>query len=341
MNKISLFSLTMIAFSILVGCIETSPDKESIRINSDVSVLLYDDNFNRLFVGTEENGLFIYYPLEDKWIHRTIEDGLPTNDIYCLAYDEVSNTLFMGTRGLTIYNLAEDIFINLDEDDGLLPDDIYSLDLNPNQNELYFGYGNSGLSIYCIGNGSLTSYDVSNTDSMGEGLPHNSILAMVFDDYSGNIILGAHRYISIFNPINRTFLNFNASEEPLEGLKSIKSISFDEQNRVIYIGTTHNAIWSFDLETHTFDHFDITDFEVLSLIIEINSQVLYIGAHGLRIMDLETNEIVEKTTEHGLPSFAVQALALDTESSKLYIGTNNGPGLTIYNISEDSFQTIK
>lgn len=340
MNKHSLLGLITILFLIFPGCIDGPSDREENRINSDVSTLLYDEGSGQLFIGTEDNGFFIHSPGEDSWIHRTTQNGLPNNYISCVAYDGDSNRYFIGTQGLAIYDADEDTFENLDESHGIPSTTIQSVAYIPAANELYLGYSQFGFSIYQLDDGNLITYNSENTDQMGEGLPTNSVYAVVHDAQPGNMILGSIRDISIYDPGEQTFTNFNASNQPAEGLKTIKSIVLDEQNRILYIGTSHNAMWSFNLGNHVFENYDISLYQVSALALDPDSQLLYIGTVNLMIMDLATNSTVERTTEHGLPSNMVHALALDTVSNKLYLGTNNGPGLTIYNIDNDSFRTI-
>ena len=341
MSKHWLFVLIIVLSLFLSGCTDDTLDNDDIRINSDVSVLLYDEGSGQLFIGTEDNGFFIHSPKEDSWIHRTTQNGLPNNYISCVAYDGDSNRYFIGTQGLAIYDADEDTFVNLDESDGIPSTTILSVAHNPAANEIYIGYSQFGFSIYQLDEGNLITYNNGNTNEMGEGLPTNSVYAVVYDTQPGNMILGSIRNICIFDPDDLTFINFNASDQPSEGLKTIRSIILDEQNRILYIGTTHNALWSFNLGNHVFENYDISSYQVSALVLDPDSQLLYIGTVNLMIMDLATNSTVERTTEHGLPSNVVQALALNSDSNTLYLGTNNGPGLTIYDIDNDSFRTIE
>ena len=340
MGRRELLIVITIIGLVLSGC-NGGIDDDSVSINSDVSALLYDEVSNQLFVGTEENGLFIYSSDDDTWIHRTTKDGLSHNHVYCLEYDRGSNRLFLGTRGLNIYDISEDTFSNLDENDGLPFTTINSIAYNSLTDDLYLGYSREGFSIYDLENGSLTHYNTENTQEMGEGFPSINVYAIVHDKHSGNMIIGGSQEISIFDPVNHSFANFNSSQDLWKGLSTIRSFSLDEPNYVLYIATTRNAVWSFDLDDHTFENFNITEYTVMDLALDQESQILYIATVKLTIMDLNTSSFIEKTTEDGLPSDIVQAVALDSDSNTLYIGTNNGPGLTIYDIDNDSFRTIE
>lgn len=341
MGRRILFLVLIIPIIVLSGCIGAVLDEDTERIRSDIDVLLYDEESDRLFIGTEDNGLFIYSPQEDRWIHRTTADGLSHNHVYCLAYDSDSNRLFLGTRGLNIYHMDEDRFSSLDENDGLPLATINSVAYNPHTDDLYMGYSREGFSIYNLDNGNLSHFNTENTQEMGEGFPSINVYAIVFDKHSGNMIIGGTKEISIFDPVGHSFSNFNSSQEFWKGLTSIKSFSLDELNYILYIATSRNAVWSFDLDDHTFFNYNITEHGIIDLALDQENQILYIATVKLRIMDLSTNSVIEKTSDDGLSSDIVQALALDSKSNTLYIGTNNGPGLTIYDIDNDSFRIIE
>jgi ligand-binding sensor domain-containing protein/two-component sensor histidine kinase len=94
------------------------------QLLSGVSDITIDGN-NHLWVAFEGAGLIRYDIGRNHAAHYTIQDGLPTNFIYSLQFDN-KNRLWIGTtKGLSCFLVEQKKFVNFSKEDGL-PDDYFS-----------------------------------------------------------------------------------------------------------------------------------------------------------------------------------------------------------------------
>ncbi len=107
------------------------------------------DAENNIWVASNGGGLVKYSPKENKASNYTISDGLPTNFISGLAFDN-NNRLWLNTfKGLSCFIVNEKKFINFKKEDGL-PDDYFSdycIYFDKEKNELWAG-ANSTLMAF-------------------------------------------------------------------------------------------------------------------------------------------------------------------------------------------------
>ncbi len=83
------------------------------------------DNDNNIWIAFDGTGVGRYNPVNRTATHYTIQNGLPTNYVYALQFDN-KNRLWIGTlKGLSCLLVKENKFINFSKEDGL-PADYFS-----------------------------------------------------------------------------------------------------------------------------------------------------------------------------------------------------------------------
>ncbi len=121
---------------------------ESGKFPEDKFVTIFEDSRNRLWVGTEFNGLFLLHPDEKKVEQFTVKDGLSSNDI-CSIQEDSKGRLWIGTNnGLTRFNYSINDFKIYYWSDGLNADEFhYNSNCIGHGKTHYFG-GTNGLVFF-------------------------------------------------------------------------------------------------------------------------------------------------------------------------------------------------
>lgn len=104
------------------------------------------DAANNIWIGYNGGGLVKYIPSEKKAVSYSINDGLPTNFISGLAFDN-NNRLWLNTfKGLSCFIIKENKFVNFKKEDGLIDDYFsdYCIYFDSSRNQLWTG-ANSAL----------------------------------------------------------------------------------------------------------------------------------------------------------------------------------------------------
>jgi len=145
---------------------------------------------------------FIFLFLSVSWViaqdlsyrQYTIEDGLPSNQIYDIHQDQKGFIWFATENGLSRYNGAK--FINYTLSDGLPDTEIISF-FEDSKNRLWFSSFNGQLGFYKDG----IFHNPKNTEFLREGYLNNSILNTI-EDQDGNIYFSYDKLIIRINAQN-------------------------------------------------------------------------------------------------------------------------------------------
>uniref|UniRef100_UPI003217FCB1 two-component regulator propeller domain-containing protein n=1 Tax=uncultured Draconibacterium sp. TaxID=1573823 RepID=UPI003217FCB1 len=115
-------------------------DTKNINLPDDKFVCVFKDSKERMWVGTEFNGLFLYLPDSDKFQQFTVNDGLPSNDI-CSIEEDSKGRLWIGTNnGLSRFNYSLNDFSNYYRSDGMNADEFhYNSSFKSESGEIFFG----------------------------------------------------------------------------------------------------------------------------------------------------------------------------------------------------------
>jgi ligand-binding sensor domain-containing protein/serine phosphatase RsbU (regulator of sigma subunit) len=175
-------------------------------------------------------------------------NGLPVNDIYCIASD-ASGNLWIGTNkgGLLKFDLQTETFVRYTTKDGLGSDQIYSIFCD-SQKRLWLACIGGGLSMYdpaAAGKGDKMFHTFTESD----GYPGTITLCMT-EDQSHNIWIGAMDR-GLYKYDGKTFKNYSTEN----GLSSNSSFLLvcDKQNN-LWIGSGL-GIDKMNLKDETFKHY--------------------------------------------------------------------------------------
>lgn len=115
-------------------------NEKNTNLANDKFVCVFKDSKDRMWVGTEFNGLFLYLPDSSNFQQFTVEDGLPSNDI-CSIEEDSKGRLWIGTNnGLSRFSYSLSDFSNYFRSDGMNADEFhYNSSYATKSGELYFG----------------------------------------------------------------------------------------------------------------------------------------------------------------------------------------------------------
>lgn len=147
-------------------------------------VSLMADKAGRIFVGTEDNGVWRFDPAAadgKQWTQFTRKDGLGDDNGYALAVDNLGR-VWVGhlNHGVSVYN--GQAWHNYSVLDGPVGERVFAIATCPTDGDVWIAT-NVGLSRYALAKDQWTYY------TRAEGLPSSQTDAIAFDA-SGNIYVG-------------------------------------------------------------------------------------------------------------------------------------------------------
>jgi signal transduction histidine kinase/ligand-binding sensor domain-containing protein/DNA-binding response OmpR family regulator len=126
-------SLIWIATAHRLFCLEDSSDRYSFRIfandtspgslNSNYIVCLFEDHNKNLWIGSMDQGLFLYDKANNSFKNYRVRDGLPGNSILGILEDNFGDLWISTTKGISRFNVTTKNFTNYNAEDGLISDE--------------------------------------------------------------------------------------------------------------------------------------------------------------------------------------------------------------------------
>jgi ligand-binding sensor domain-containing protein len=306
-------------------------EKES-RIPNNSPRDIFIDRKGRLWVGTDQAGLYLFLP--DKNIFYQFKaDFLDLNKLQSNSvigvYEDNANMIWLGTHdGVERFNPEESKFILY------RPKSITSLQLannavqaiaeDPSQH-LWIGTFN-GIFILDRKTGAFTNYQFEPND------PHtlsNNVVQSLCRDKSGNMWVGTMGGLNLFDPVHKRFRRFYTKKDDVRGIAFIHSIVSCKNGDLFFGG--QGGLSKFDFDHDSVQH--LSD-ETVNVIFEDNREILWIGigggggaGGGLIKYNRATGKrerfsnIVNDTSS--LPSNFVVSVAQD-HKGVIWIGTESG-----------------
>jgi signal transduction histidine kinase/ligand-binding sensor domain-containing protein/DNA-binding response OmpR family regulator len=185
------------------------------RAGNPLSILALEmDSDNKLWIGTFQNGLFLYNPQTDQYkqyLAGPVPYNLNMNDVFCIKQDS-KGLIWIGTNGegVNVFNPKDQTFTRYGNHarskyELSLPINGYLRAIAEDKNgDMWLGSYGTGLAIYHRADHSFTHYDKGNSK-----LSDNVVLS-IFHDRTGNTWVGTNGGgLNFFDKKTRQFTQIN------------------------------------------------------------------------------------------------------------------------------------
>ena len=216
------------------------PEKELKRIlikelkGKNILAIL-QESANRLWVGTEGNGLFLVNPQTDEVVHYMHVAGdkgtISSNYIRALAFDS-EQRLWIGTiNSLNIYDVKKNNFLvcKSNDRDGLSHNSVRSI-FKDSQGGMWVGTYWGGINYYHPLKKRFQELEIPKIHL------NNNVIGCIREDNQGNLWIGTNEGgVNCYNPHTEQVTHY--TEENGLGTNDVKSIYIDDANELVYVGT--------------------------------------------------------------------------------------------------------
>ena len=254
-DKNHLFYITSTGISLL----DISTSKSRLIYPNDtkdfrqIASLYYDEQLNRLWIGTGAAGLF-YYDIIKKTLSPIPLKGFPKQPILAIKKD-INNTLLIGIDGQGIWNISEkgDKLLNIYKEDlnnpfSLRGDGVYDIFCDKSRNWVATYTGK--LSFFENVNSQITpiAYQINNPNSLG-----NNYVNKIMEDHEGHIWFATNNGLSRWNPVSNKWNHYYQNKS--EQAKVFLTLCEDSQGR-IWAGSYSSGVYLLDRKTgQTLQHY--------------------------------------------------------------------------------------
>ncbi|WP_138475701.1 hybrid sensor histidine kinase/response regulator transcription factor [Dyadobacter bucti] len=300
-----------------------------------------EDDHGILWIGTENNGLVRYNPLDESfkrfWANENDKTGISSNTINSVLKDADGN-IWLGTQngGANLLTPGADKFNHYRHQQGVnsLSHNIVNVIFEDSDNMLWIGTDGGGLDRFDRNKQHFTNY--RNQKNNAASISGDYVLAIA-EDEKHNLWLGTWgKGLTVFNPAENRYRHFRNNPADPRSVNSNYAFAIfrDSRNR-LWVGTYGEGLDLYDPATDSFTHTlndpknpaSLSSNYILN-IREARNGNLLIGTEGggLNIMDVQTGKF--RTYKH---SDATNSLSNNGVSSvwedkkgNIWIGTNYG-----------------
>jgi two-component system sensor histidine kinase ChiS len=237
-------------------------------LSDDYILSIYEDSNNTLWVGTMENGLEQFDRQTGKFIHFTHDSqnpqSLSDNTILCI-YEDSNQTLWIGTLdGLNKKNQSNHgqptftRYQHQPNDPTSLSDNEISAIYESSRGQLWIGTAGGGLNLLDRQTSTFIHYREL------DGLPNDTIYG-ILEDEQDYLWLSTNKGLSRFNPLNKTFKNYDVSDG-LQSLEFNGAYAKSPQGELFFGGINgFNAFFPAQVKDNTYiPPVVMTDFEIFN-----------------------------------------------------------------------------
>lgn len=272
---------------------------------------------DKLYV-TTSNGLYIFNPETGVFEIDNLLKG-----IECHSLASMDEKLYLGTWGNGVY-IADGNKVNaIPGTNGHRINTIL-----PVNDEVFIGTEGNGLFLYRPSDKSLTS--------LLKGMNSNFIRALMVDE-KGRIWVGTFMGLYILDRDRNMVRHFNSSSE--EGALSHNSVRrfYADNQGGVWLGTFFGGLNYYHPLQNQFSNIrkssesESLNDNVAGVIKERKNGELWIATNmgGVNIYDPSTGQFRHINSAQGIGSNDVKAIFFDEADKKAYIGSNNGPLVTL------------
>jgi ligand-binding sensor domain-containing protein/signal transduction histidine kinase/CheY-like chemotaxis protein len=217
---------------------------KELGLVEDEFISIFEDRQNRMWFGTQRNGLILYDKSIDSVTHFKKEDGLSDNIINVIIQDHQDN-IWIGTNdGLTIYHAQSRRFIPFTMADGLINRYIANILIDDDHN-LWLGTYGSGILKFSLKPGQDIKKGIFEQFSNSDGLLGEEILSMIFDN-SGMLWAGTNKGIcrldiKEYKRSGRKVFNNFGKYDGFPGIECSQNAVFKDKQGNLWFGTIKGA----------------------------------------------------------------------------------------------------
>ncbi len=282
------------------------------------------DNYGKIWIGTQENGIFIFTPATKQFQNITTGNSDLISDVITdLAFNDESMLIATDGEGIQAYSYATKSFHKVLDNPMAQGKREVVVDVYRDDTGTLWCSTLSGLKV---ANPFMKKFKVLNNNAYDiKSLSSDVVIEVTADDdkiWIGTDGGGLNEWYPTSGNLKRYRQIPNSNQSIANDV--VKTI-FKDPNGFLWIGTYNGGLSRYNPITNTFRHFlhhpenpkSIHDNSIWD-VISLDEKTLLVGTlGGLAVMDLETSEFTN------YPSFSVMKI-LKTDSGKFYVGTSQG-----------------
>lgn len=307
---------------------------------------IVEDEAGRFWIATEGAGVFIYDPRENKMFAITKKDGLGSDNVYGLTFDNNRNLWFATDSGLTVYSLNKSLsnpqsFLHFRTSSGFYSNNITEVYFN-SYGELWTGSADRGVGVLNLAQKldekNIPAFIASNHTYFGEssGLK-SSFIKTIFEDHYKNMWVGTiGGGVSLFIPNDPATRGNRFSQSVFKTWSTREGLNYFNVNAIyedrefsLWIGTDIGLNQFRGERMQTYDENDNLPNNIVWSLLNDRDNNLWVGTNnGLcRVQfsysangKIESRNITTFTTANGLPSNVIYSLYEDSHGN-IWAGT--------------------
>ena len=312
------------------------------RLLNQHLTFIFQDSKGMFWIGSENNGLNLYDPLQNKMSAFSVQNGrIGSNQIATIVEDKNGN-IFVGTLsgGLFRYNPIHESFFAINDTEGnkSLPVKTIFID---KANRLLVGTDGQGVKTYNYQKNQLENLEIKSSPFDFSKTKVHSIL----QDKAGNMWFGLFQkgvFLVRNNPFRFNYIGHKSFSQNLIGSNSIASLYKDKDN-ILWVGTDNDGMYKLENNGEKVIHYSPPSVpNVVSSIVELKNGEIWLGSfsQGLAYFNKNNgrstyyNNIPSNINNNNL-SIKINCMEKD-EDENLWIGTH-GDGLLVFNASSRRF----
>lgn len=203
------------------------------ELDDKIILSLFVSEGDELWIGTMNNGLYLYNQKDGELKNFKTSNGLSGNHVKTITADYWGN-IWIGTSGGGVSVFQNSPFIKYNSASGLNGDYVFSV-LNDSRNNLWLG--TEGMGVMRINDTSKVLFD----EEYGF---HTEKVKSIFEDSNGNIWIGTEgKGLGVYSPfVNKDTIFSFYYDNGLRG-NWIKSFTEDASKNRVYVGTSDGGIF--------------------------------------------------------------------------------------------------
>jgi signal transduction histidine kinase/ligand-binding sensor domain-containing protein len=334
----------------------TSYCKEDIDPEESSSKTLFIDNWNNIWVGSTETGLYTFNPSQEKLTHykgdRKNMGAISPYVNSIMQLDENSLLIGADQGGLSIYNFESGIFEHIVEDrrfaNGLNCNGVLCLHKDK-ENILWIGTSRGGINFY---NPKQSKFRLFENNIYNPNTLSYNVVGCFFEDSDGMIWIGTDGGgLNKFNPATGKFTIYKLNRyDPYSISGNVIRCISEDKDKNLWIGTWGSGLNRFDKRTGKFyryysdekDSSSISSKTIWHLHVD-SKNTLWLASYnrGIEIFDKDKGVVKRFTADpnvsNSLSSNNTRYIYED-EQHNIYICTDRG--INLYDTISDSFITF-